>query len=74
MQVLVGGKGMQTSLVKTGRPTGIEDWSPGFEGGRLLTPVPDGGDISSWFCAAFFYGITSASITLESSIESPQAH
>lgn len=45
---------MQTSLVKTGRPTGIEDWSPGFEGGRLLTPVPDGGDISSWFCAAFF--------------------
>lgn len=53
MQVLVGGNGMQTSLVKTGRPTGIEDWSTGLKGARLLTPVPDGCDISSWFCAAF---------------------
>lgn len=29
MQVLVGGNGMQTSLVKTGRPTGIEGWRTG---------------------------------------------
>ncbi|TNN02640.1 hypothetical protein fugu_010127 [Takifugu bimaculatus] len=42
MQVLVGGNGMQTSLVKTGRTTGIGDWSTDFEGDRLLTPVPDG--------------------------------
>lgn len=31
MQVLVGGNGMQTSLVKTGRPTGIEDWGTGAQ-------------------------------------------
>lgn len=67
MQVLVGGDGMQTSLVKTGRPTGIEDWRTGalilkgtgcwLLSQMVVVPVPG----SVWL----FYRSTSASLMLE---------